>query len=276
MRGRPRFRFVEADVCDLRATTPAIAGTDVLVHLAARAGVRASVTDPASYVAINVTGTQTVLDAASRAGVRRVVFASSSSVYGDAPLPFTETWSGGTARSPYATTKRAGEELCARSAREHGLRIAALRLFSVYGPGQRPDQAVHRFARALSTGRVITRFGDGSTSRDYTYVDDVVAGIMRSVDWTAAHGSAYEVFNIGSGRAVELDRLIDLLARGLGVAPCVRTGVGHPADVAHTLADLRKAGRMLGYAPRVSVDDGITAFLSWFEVAYGRQPRAAS
>ena len=271
-----RFTFREADVRTTPLMEKVLARADVLVHLAARAGVRASVAEPGPYIALNVRGTAAVLEAARRAGVRRVVFASSSSVYGDAAAPFVEASTALRPRSPYGATKRAGELLCRAYADQQGFRVAVLRLFSVYGPGQRPDQAVHRFAHRLVSGRPIERYGDGPLERDYTHVDDVVNGVMRAVGWTETGGARCEICNIGTGRAVTIDRLIQLIADSLGVAPVVVMAPAHDGDAARTLADLNKARTVLGYCPTVAVETGVPEFIQWFEVAYGRQSRAAS
>ncbi|HEX9727472.1 MAG TPA: NAD-dependent epimerase/dehydratase family protein [Gemmatimonadales bacterium] len=276
LRCHSRFRFLEGDVRSVRGWQRHVRGGAALVHLAARAGVRHSMRNPAAYRSINVDGTAAVLSVLRACGVRRLVFASSSSIYGDATLPFREAVSTGHPRSPYAATKWAGEQLCRRAVSGLGLRAVALRFFSVYGPGQRPDQAMHRFARQMVEGRALTRLGGGPSSRDYTYVGDVVSAVLQALRWTGDGPAQFEAINVGSGRPVALDHVVTLLGESLGIQPAITVGPAHPGDPRHTQADLAKAFRCLGYRPSVPVETGIPAFTQWFEVAYGRQSRAAS
>ena len=186
LRAGPRFTFVEGDIRDAAGVRALLDAGTVVVHLAARAGVRPSIEQPAEYVSINVDGTTAMLEAARAAGARGFVFGGSSSVYGDtAPVPFREDFAAVEPISPYAATKRAGELLCATYAHLFGLRVLSLRFFTVYGPRQRPDLAIHRFTRLLAAGEAVQRYGDGSTERDYTYVDDIVQGVLAAVDWSA-------------------------------------------------------------------------------------------
>ncbi|MBI2402818.1 MAG: NAD-dependent epimerase/dehydratase family protein [Gemmatimonadetes bacterium] len=272
----PAFRFVEADVRDRAALDGHLEGAAAVVHLAARAGVRESVGRGAAYRDINVGGTHAVLDACVRAGVRRLVYASSSSVYGLVAPPFTEAARLPSARSPYAASKQEGEDLCRRFAAVHRLRAAVLRFFSVYGPGQRPDQALHRFARLAAEGSPLPLYGDGSSERDYTYVGDAAAAVAAALAWTEAGPAGAEPFNIGTGRGVRLDRLVGLLAESLGTRPTVLRQRAHPADAARTRADITRARRVLGWAPKVDLELGITEFVRWYEVVYGYEALAAS
>jgi len=263
------FRLIEADVT--RDPLPCD-GMAAVVHLAARPGVRPSLEDPGAYAAANVTGTARVLDAARRAGVRRVVFGSSSSVYGESTLaPFAEEAPAIEPISPYAATKRAGELLAHAFAHLYALRIACLRFFTVYGPRQRPDLAVHRFTDAIARGQPVRVHGDGSSERDYTYISDAVAGALGAVDWTGRTGSACTAFNIGGGERVRLDRLIELIGRALGREPRIERHAMQPGDVRLTAADRRRAERELAYRPRVGVEDGIRQFVRWYEATHGRQ-----
>jgi UDP-glucuronate 4-epimerase len=273
---RPGFRLVEADIRQPGAVEHACRGAEVCIHLAARAGVRPSLANPALYASVNVDGTATVLGACRAAGVRRIVFGSSSSVYGDGtPLPFREDAPAGRPASPYAATKRAGELMCRTYSRRHGLRIAMLRFFTVYGPRQRPDLAIHRFTRLLATGRSVRQFGDGSSERDYTHVDDIVQGVLGAVRWTAAAGPACDAFNLGEASAVRLDRLIALIAAALGTTPRVDIRPPQPGDVRRTCADVGRARRELGYDPKTPIEIGIPQFVSWYR-AYGHESLAAS
>jgi UDP-glucuronate 4-epimerase len=266
----PGFRFIEADVRDREAVEPWMRGADAVVHLAARAGVRPSVRDPVSCVTINVGGTAAVLDTMRRAGVKRLVLGSSASVYGEGvPLPTPEDRTPLWPASPYGASKRGAEVLCTAFTPLASLRVAILRLFSVYGPRQRPDQAIFRFTEAMMGGAAVERLGDGTSARDYTHVDDVVDALRAAVTWTAGAAPACETFNVGSGRPVTLDRLIATLGAALGLMPAVQAAPAAPADVRCTYADVAKAQRLLGFAPRVRFEDGINDFVEWFEVAYG-------
>lgn len=266
------FVFFEGDVRDDRVLASALDGVETVVHLAARAGVRESLVDPRPYASVNIDGTVSVLRACHRAGIRRLVFASSSSVYGDGTAaPSPEEGPCDRPASPYAATKRLGELWCRRFVRTAGFRVAVLRLFTVYGPGQRPDLAIHRFTRLLAAQRPIPQFGDGTTERDYTHVDDVVAGVLAAIEWTRDERPAFEVFNLGDSNPVRLDRVIRLIGKAVGVGP--RTEI-HPrvaGDVSRTWADITKARRVLGFQPRVPVEIGIPQFVRWYEEVDGRQ-----
>ena len=268
----PRFRLVEGDIRDRGLVAGLLDAGTAIVHLAARAGVRPSLEDPAGYAAVNIEGTAVLLDAARRAGTRRFVFGSSSSVYGDtAPVPFAEDWPALLPVSPYAATKRAGELLCATFAQLYGLRILALRFFTVYGPRQRPDLAIHKFTRLIRRGSPIPFFGDGSSERDYTHIDDIVGGVAAAVDWTGAGaGPAVEIVNLGESRTTSLQGLVDLIARAVGREAKLERLPAQPGDVRRTCADVRKAARLLGYRPTTTVEDGIPRFVRWFEEVHGR------
>jgi len=272
LRGNASFALVEGDIRDADLVRAQLDPDTVVVHLAARAGVRPSIEQPAEYVSINIGGTTAVLEAARGAGARRFVFGGSSSVYGDtAPVPFREDFAAVDPISPYAATKRAGELLCATYAHLFGLRALSLRFFTVYGPRQRPDLAIHRFTRLLAAGKAVQRYGDGSTERDYTYVDDIIQGVMAAVDWVGDGPPAFEIVNLGESRTTRLDRLITLIAGALGVTPAIDVLPMQPGDVLRTCADVSKAARLLGYRPTTAVEDGIPRFVRWFKEAHGRQ-----
>jgi UDP-glucuronate 4-epimerase len=270
--GQPAgFSFHEQDMLDVDALRARLTPATVIVHLAARAGVRPSLADPVGYAHVNVTGTAAVLEAARRAGVSRIVFGSSSSVYGDSTrVPFREDAVSVEPVSPYAATKR-GAELFLRSvAPIYGFQSAALRFFTVYGPRQRPDLAIHSFARRMVEGQVITLFGDGTQARDYTYCDDIVAGVVAALDWTATAPAGMEAFNLGGNRSIPTGAMVDEIAGALGITPRIEWGPMQPGDVQQTAADLTKSGAMLGYAPRTPFPEGIRRFIGWFRKVYGR------
>jgi UDP-glucuronate 4-epimerase len=235
---------------------------DTVLHLAARAGIMPSIADPGLYVQTNVAGTFHVLEAARRAGAERFLFASSSSVYGaETTVPFRESVALVRTLSPYAATKIAGEQLCSTYAHLHGMRVVSLRFFTVYGPGQRPDLAIHKFTRALIKGLPIDQYGEGQTRRDYTYVEDIVQGVCAAADY---EGPLYDVFNLGGAHTVSLRELIEKLEHATGCKAVIRRCPEHPGDMPATWADISKAGQLLGYRPGTPIDHGLTKFVEWF------------
>jgi UDP-glucuronate 4-epimerase len=264
----PGFRFHEGDIREPSHLQEFLRGADLVVHLAARAGVQPSIAEPALYSSVNVEGTACLLEACRNAGIRRVVFGSSSSVYGDTtPVPFREDAPALDPISPYAATKRAGELLCSTYSTLHDFRIAALRFFTVYGPRQRPDLAIHKFTRLLSSGTPVEQYGEATSERDYTHVEDILGGIRGAMRWVEQEGPAFEIFNLGESRTVRLDRLITLIAAALGVEPIIHQVAARKGDVRRTYADVSKARRMLGYAPRVTIEDGIVDFVRWYQAS---------
>jgi len=267
----PGFHFHEQDMLDVEAVQALLTPDTVIAHLAARAGVRPSIADPVGYAQANVTGTAAVLEAARGAGVSRIAFGSSSSIYGDStPAPFREDAAAVEPVSPYAATKRAAELLIRAVAPIYGFRCAALRFFTVYGPRQRPDLAIHAFARRMVEGEPITLFGDGTQARDYTYCDDIVAGVAAAIDWTATAPLGLEPFNLGGNRSVPTGAMVAELAQALGIEPKLQWGPMQPGDVQRTAADLTRSGAALGYAPVTPFPEGIRRFVAWFREAYGR------
>jgi UDP-glucuronate 4-epimerase len=265
------FQFCELDMLDVEALRARLTPETVIVHLAAKAGVRPSLADPVGYAEANVTGTAAVIEAARRSGVSRIAFGSSSSVYGDStPAPFREDAVAMDPVSPYAATKRAAELLLGAVAPIYGFRCASLRFFTVYGPRQRPDLAIHAFTRRMLEGDVITLFGDGTQARDYTYCDDIVAGALAAVDWTATAPVGMEPFNLGGNHSVRTGEMVAEIARALGIDPKLQWAPMQPGDVQQTAADLTKSGAVLGYAPRTPFPEGIRRFVAWFREAYGR------
>jgi UDP-glucuronate 4-epimerase len=267
----PTFSFWEQDMLDVAALRERLTPDTVIVHLAAKAGVRPSLADPVAYARVNVTGTAAVLEAARQAGVSRIVFGSSSSVYGDStPVPFREDAVAVAPVSPYAATKRAAELLLGSVAPTYGFRAASLRFFTVYGPRQRPDLAIHAFARKMVEGDTLTLFGDGTQARDYTYCDDIVAGVLAAIHWTAKAPIGVETFNLGGNRAVATEAMVAEIATALGITPKVAWAPMQPGDVQRTVADLTKSKAVLGYVPKTPFPEGIRRFVRWFREAYGR------
>jgi UDP-glucuronate 4-epimerase len=266
LEGDPRFRLVEGDVCEPEALDAALGGAafDLVVHLAARAGVRPSLERPLDYVRTNVEGTAAMLELARKRGIGAFVLGSSSSVYGDAAhVPFSESDPVGRPISPYAASKRGAELLGHTYAHLYGMSVLCLRFFTVYGPRQRPDLAIHKFARLMAAGGEVPVYGDGTTERDYTYVDDVVQGVEGAIRYALAHPGAFELINLGESRTVSLSELLELLAGALGVEPRIRRLPQQPGDVARTFASVDKARSLLGYDPRVPIEEGIRRFVQW-------------
>ncbi len=261
--GGARFHFVQAGLNDPAMLTELFAGTrfDQIIHLAARAGVRPSLEEPALYQRVNVEGTVNLLEAARLHGVKKITIASSSSVYGvNAKVPFAETDPIFSAISPYAASKLACEALGHVYHHIYGLDVAMLRFFTVYGPRQRPDLAIHKFARLITDGKPISVFGDGSTARDYTYITDILDGILACT----RQEFGYEIFNLGESQTVTLSRLIELLETTLGRKAILNRQPVQPGDVPITYANIEKARARLGYAPGVKIDRGIPLFVEWF------------
>ncbi|MGV3771986.1 MAG: SDR family NAD(P)-dependent oxidoreductase [Verrucomicrobiales bacterium] len=259
----PAFHSMLGDLRDVRAVEAAFNETnfDQVIHLAARAGVRPSLEDPALYQEVNVTGTTHLLEAARKRGVRKMTIASSSSVYGiNAKVPFSESDPIFNPISPYAASKLACEALGHVYHHIYGMDIAMLRFFTVYGPRQRPDLAIFKFASLISAGKPIPVFGDGSTARDYTYVTDTLEGILACT----RQEFGFEVFNLGESQTVKLSYLIQLLEEALGQPAIIDRQPNQPGDVPLTFADISKAQRMLGYAPKVKIEQGISMFVDWF------------
>lgn len=261
VRDHPLLKLVECDIRNLAALRAGLdARYDAIVHLAARVGVRPSIEDPIGYQETNVRGTQNLLELARELGVPHFVFASSSSVYGVNPrVPWREDHIL-LPISPYASTKASGELLGHVYSHLYGIRFVALRFFTVYGPRQRPDLAIHRFARKIRSGEPIPVFGDGNTRRDYTYIDDVVEGIRRAVSYT---GKPFEVINLGNRQTVSLAEMIIEIEAALGIAARIEPHPIQPGDVPQTWADTEKAGALLGYRPDTPFPEGVRRFVDW-------------
>lgn len=260
-------RIFEADLRDRTAVRAALRAfePDAIIHLAARAGVRPSIENPQLYIDVNLTGTLNLLDEAVALGVKRIVFSSSSSVYGNNPkVPFAEHDPLESIISPYAVTKLAGENLCRIYSQLHGLSLTSLRFFTVYGPRQRPDLAISKFVRHVSARLPIDLYGNGSSSRDYTYVDDIVAGVLAALDRLQP---GFRIYNLGGEHPVTLADLVTAVERVVGKPAEIRRLPAQPGDVERTWADISLARTELGYAPKVSLEEGILRYRDWAQAS---------
>ncbi|KAB2968074.1 MAG: NAD-dependent epimerase/dehydratase family protein [Thermoanaerobaculia bacterium] len=264
--GRGDWRLVEGDIRDAPLVDRLFRDGrfDAVVHLAARAGVRPSLREPILYEDVNCIGTLRLLEAARHHGPENFVFASSSSVYGiNEKVPFAETDPVDLPISPYATTKRAGELLCFNYAHLYGLRASCLRFFTVYGPAQRPEMAIAKFTDLLARGQPVPIYGSGQTRRDYTFVDDIVEGVVAALDLAPQ----FEIFNLGGSQTTALIDLVHWIAGELGVEARLEMLPEQPGDVPITFADVGKAGRLLGYAPKVPIREGLARYVAWYRAA---------
>jgi UDP-glucuronate 4-epimerase len=257
----------EGDLRDINLLTKVFSSykIDLVVHLAAMAGVRPSIIDPLLYNEVNVRGTLNLLDLCNKFGINKFIFASSSSVYGNnKKLPFTESDSVDFPISPYAATKKSGELLCHVYSHLYGINIACLRFFTVYGPKQRPDLAIYKFTKLMLKEKQISIFGDGTTERDYTYIDDIIQGIDKAISWSSTGTRKYEIFNLGRSDTIMLRYMVQKLETELGIKANIKYLPMQPGDVAITYADISKSKEILGYNPITKFDDGISKFVKWF------------
>lgn len=259
----PNTRLVEADIRDYAALEEALTDEyDVIVHLAAKAGVRPSILDPVSYQSVNVLGTQNLLELSKKLEIEQFVFASSSSVYGVNPeVPWSEDDYVLQPISPYASSKISGELLGHVYAKLYGIRFIGLRFFTVCGPRQRPDLAIHKFAKKIMSGEEIPVFGDGTTRRDYTYVKDTVAGIISAMTYK---DSPYEIINLGNNRTITLTEMIETIENSFGKKAIINRLPMQPGDVPKTFANISKAQKLLNYNPTTPFETGIDLFRDWF------------
>jgi UDP-glucuronate 4-epimerase len=265
------YEFSQVDICDMVSLREILerARPDVVIHLAARAGVRPSIERPRSYEQVNVAGTLNLLEMCRQLAVSKFVFGSSSSVYGaTSRVPFSENQVELRPISVYAATKLAGEMLCYTYAHLFALPVICLRFFTVYGPRQRPDLAIHKFTALIEAGKPVPIFGDGSAGRDYTWVDDIVAGVIAAVDHEpqSVGGVPFEVFNLGNSQPVKLAEMVELLERVTGKRAIVERNPPQLGDVPLTWADISKAGRLLGYRPATRLEDGLEKFIAWYRM----------
>jgi UDP-glucuronate 4-epimerase len=276
IRREGNFIFFDEDICSTDSMRRVFRNfrPEIVIHLAARAGVRPSIEHPRLYQHVNLAGTVNLLDLCREFSVSRFVFGSSSSVYGaSSPAPFSENQPDLRPISPYAATKLAGELFCYTYAHLYGLPIVALRFFTVYGPRQRPDLAIHKFVDLIEAGKPLPIFGDGSTGRDYTFVDDIVTGVLAALDFQFSPKAAvpFEIFNLGNSHPVKLSELIRLVENATGKKAILQRKPPQEGDVPLTWANISKARRLLGYRPRTSIESGLRKFVSWYR-ASGSHP----
>jgi len=274
------FEFFHVDICDKQKLESIFQNfrPDTIVHLAARAGVRPSLGDPDLYERVNIAGTLNLLELSRQFEVSRIIFGSSSSVYGVAEhVPFSESNVELRPISPYAATKLAGEMLCFTYAHLYGITAICLRFFTVYGPRQRPDLAIHKFTELLESGRPLPVFGDGLSGRDYTFVEDIVAGILAAMEYSPAPGeggSRFDIFNLGNSHPVRLAELLKMLEKVTGRKAARQQLPEQPGDVPITWADISKAKRFLGYEPQTPIEKGLERFVEWYRRGTFSSPRA--
>ena len=264
--GSSGFEMIEGDIRDAGCVEGVLAkkGFDIIVHLAAKAGVRPSIEDPVGYSDVNVNGTVVLLEGAKKCGVKKFVFGSSSSVYGDnSKVPFSEDDDAGFPISPYGATKKAGELICRTYSYLYDINVACLRLFTVYGPRQRPDLAIYKFSKLIEAGKPIPVYGDGSMKRDFTYIDDIVGGIVRAM----RRCDGYEIYNLGRSQPVRLDELISAIENALGRKAIINRLPMQPGDVRQTYADVTKAQTKLSYKPKTKLPEGLEHFVQWLRTA---------
>lgn len=259
------YRLIETDIRNLKSLEDEITeNIDVIVHLAARAGVRPSIEDPGGYQDVNVMGAQNMLEFARKKGVKQFIFASSSSVYGtNENVPWSEDDYVLKPISPYASTKVSGELMGHVYSEIYDIRFLGLRFFTVYGPRQRPDLAIHKFLRLMNQGKQITLYGDGSSRRDYTYIDDIIDGIISAINYK---DSMYEIINLGNNQTVELLELVETIEDVAGIEPDKTHGPEIPGDVIQTWADISKARKLLGYSPNFDLERGLKKFSDWYRL----------
>ncbi len=261
------FALLEADIRDENALKEIFSKNkfDLVIHLAAMAGVRPSIENPKLYTEVNIDGTVNLLEECKKHQVGKFIFASSSSVYGNnRKVPFSENDPVDHPISPYASTKKAGELICHTYHHLEKISMVCLRFFTVYGPRQRPDLAIHKFARLIMDDKPIPVYGDGSTQRDYTYIDDIIDGILKAIDFVQ-EGNKYEIFNLGESRTITLSKMISTIENALGIKAKKKLLPIQPGDVKTTYADISKSRKMLGYDPQTDFEEGVAGFINWIK-----------
>jgi len=262
------YRFYNLDICDFKKVDHVFSENkiDFIIHLAARAGVRPSIESPLLYQDTNGLGTNVILEMAKRHQIKKIILASSSSVYGNnKKTPFSETDAVDFAISPYAASKKANEVLGHVYHKLYDIDMIFLRFFTVYGPRQRPDLAINKFARLINSGEPIQMFGDGTTARDYTYIGDIVSGIVKSINYLINHHEVYEIINLGNNHPISLFKMIKTIEEALAKKAVIEQLPMQPGDVYITYADISKANSLLGYSPTTTFDEGIRKFAVWYK-----------
>ena len=268
---RDRFLFLELDLSEKGAFTQLKDSIDVVIHLAAKAGVLPSLNNPAAYINVNIAGTNLLLDFMVERGIKKLLFASSSSVYGNnTKTPFCESDEVNGPISPYAFTKRSCELMNYSYHNLYDMDIINLRFFTVYGPRQRPDLAIHKFFKLIYDKRAIQQYGDGSSARDYTFVDDTVSGILGALDYINSHNKIFEIVNLGNSSPISLKELIASIYDSIGLASNIEQQDMKPGDVNITYANIEKAKAMFNYQPQTTLKAGLESFKSWFQEEYGK------
>lgn len=263
-----RFTVFEGDIRDFEFLSRVFAESrpDIVIHLAACAGVRPSIADPVRYADVNVKGTVNILECLKKFDVKKLLFASSSSVYGNnEKVPFSETDSVDNPISPYAATKKAGELICYTYHHLNTINTACLRFFTVYGPRQRPDLAIYKFTKLIIEGQTVPFYGDGSTKRDYTYIDDIIDGIMKACYWVDSHEKRYGIFNLGESNTISLSDMIEIIEKELKLKAKLDFQPNQPGDVNITSADISNSQNVLGYKPKTNFREGIAMFIDWYK-----------
>lgn len=258
------YKVIDGDIQDKNLLTSIfnLNSVDIIIHLAALAGVRRSLNNPLEYIDVDIKGTVNLLECARKYNTKKFIFASSSSVYGHNFLPFKESDSAQSQISPYAAAKASGELFCKTYNNLYGIPIVCLRFFTVYGPRQRPEMAIYNFTSRILEGRAISIFGNGTSSRDYTYIDDILDGIVSSMNLNCS----FEIFNLGNSKPTNIEYLVSLIEENLGKKALIDYTLMQPGDVPHTFADISKAQELLNYAPKVSIEKGIEEFINWFKI----------
>lgn len=258
------YKVIDGDIQDKNLLTSIfnLNSIDIIIHLAALAGVRRSLNNPLEYIDVDIKGTVNLLECARKYNIRKFIFASSSSVYGQNFLPFKETDTVVSQISPYAAAKQSGELFCKTYNNLYGVPIVCLRFFTVYGPRQRPEMAIYNFTSRISEGRVISIFGNGTSSRDYTFIDDILDGIIGSMNLNCN----FEIFNLGNSHPTNIEYLVNLIEENLGKKALIDYTLTQPGDVTHTFADISKAQKLLNYTPKISIEKGIEEFIKWFKL----------
>ncbi len=261
------FTLFETDIRDIQALGKIFSENefDLVIHLAAMAGVRPSIENPQLYTEVNINGTVNLLEECKKYNIKKFIFSSSSSVYGNnRKIPFSENDPVDHPISPYASTKKAGELICHTYRYLEKMSVVCLRFFTVYGPRQRPDLAIHKFARLILDGKPIPVYGDGSTQRDYTYIDDIVDGVLKAIEFVQ-EGNKYEIFNLGESKTITLSKMISTIENALGIKAKKELLPIQPGDVERTYADISKSRKMLGYDPQTDFEEGVSRFINWLK-----------